>query len=81
MTVVLYPLNADGSTSAAVQAVLDDNLFTRLPAAQAGHVFGLQVERHRLRDREQLAERSENEGVCNALTLAHLFTACPQLTS
>ncbi len=42
VTVVLYPLNADGSTSAAVQAVLDDNLFTRLPAAQAGHVFGLQ---------------------------------------
>nr|WP_242459800.1 ABC transporter substrate-binding protein [Rhodococcus sp. MS13] len=42
VTVALYPLNADGSTSAAVQAVLDDNLFTRLPAAQAGHVFGLQ---------------------------------------
>lgn len=42
VTVVLYPLNADGSTNAAVQAVLDDNLFTRLPAAQAGHVFGLQ---------------------------------------
>ncbi|OQM81234.1 ABC transporter substrate-binding protein [Rhodococcus sp. 66b] len=42
VTVVLYPLNADGSTNAAVQAVLDDNFFTRLPAAQAGHVFGLQ---------------------------------------
>ncbi len=39
------------------------------------------VERHRLRDRERLAERSENEGVADALTLAHLFTACPQLTS
>ncbi|MGC0366152.1 iron complex transport system substrate-binding protein [Rhodococcus sp. 27YEA15] len=42
VSVVLYPLNADGSTSAAVQTILDDNLFTRLPAAQAGRVFGLQ---------------------------------------
>lgn len=37
--VVVHPLNADGSTNAAVQAVLDSPFFTP-PAKAAGHVFG-----------------------------------------
>ncbi|WP_245819449.1 ABC transporter substrate-binding protein [Rhodococcoides yunnanense] len=41
VTVILFPLNADGSTSETVQAVLDNTLFGRIPAAQAGHVYGL----------------------------------------
>lgn len=41
VTVILHPLNADGSKSENVEAILNNPLFTRLAAAQAGHVYGL----------------------------------------
>lgn len=41
VTVALHLLNADGSTSESVQAILDNPLFTRLKVATTGKVFGL----------------------------------------
>jgi iron complex transport system substrate-binding protein len=80
VTVVLYPergrVDQCGGSGGPRRQPLHE------AAGGAGRArLRIAVERHRLRDRERLAERSENEGVCNALTLAHLFTACPQLTS
>lgn len=39
---ITYTLEADGSTSAEVQYVLDSDLWQNLPAVQAGHVYPIQ---------------------------------------
>lgn len=41
VTVVMYPLNADGSISDGMLTILGNTLFGRLPASETNHVLGL----------------------------------------
>lgn len=43
VTVTILPLSANGSANAGIRAILDERLFTRLPAVQEGKASGLQT--------------------------------------
>ncbi|MFZ4895691.1 ABC transporter substrate-binding protein [Plantibacter sp. Mn2098] len=43
VTVAVHPLNADGSVPPAIQAILDNELFTRTEVAQSHHVYGMRT--------------------------------------
>ncbi|RLP77560.1 ABC transporter substrate-binding protein [Mycetocola tolaasinivorans] len=43
VSVALHPINQDGSVPQGIQDVLNNDLFTRLPVAQAKHVYGLKT--------------------------------------